>query len=99
MWAWTQGQSAALRDELAAAGGVRVELDTREHYNPGWKYNDWEQKGVPLRIELGPKDLEKEQVVFARRDDSSPSGKSVVAWSEVVEQTKAMVRVRGGFDA
>lgn len=98
MWVWAQGQSAALRDELAAAG-VRVELDTREHYNPGWKYNDWEQKGVPLRIELGPKDLEKEQVVFARRDDSSPSGKSVVAWSEVVEQTKAMVRVRGGFDA
>lgn len=98
MWAWAQGQSAALRDELAAAS-VRVELDTREHYNPGWKYNDWEQKGVPLRIELGPKDLEKEQVVFARRDDSSPSGKSVVAWSEVVEQTKAMVRVRGGFDA
>ena len=94
MWAWAQGLSAALRDELAAAG-VRVELDTREHYNPGWKYNDWEQKGVPLRIELGPKDL----VVFARRDDSSPSGKSVVAWSEVVEQTKAMVRVRGGFDA
>ena len=95
---WAQGQSAALRDELSAAG-VRVELDTREHYNPGWKYNDWEQKGVPLRIELGPKDLEKEQVVFARRDDSSPSGKSVVAWSEVVEQTKAMVLVRGGFDA
>ena len=54
---------------------------------------------MPLRIELGPKDLEKEQVVFARRDDSSPSGKSVVAWSEVVEQTKAMVRVRGRFDA
>ena len=95
---WTHRQSAALRDELSAAG-VRVELDTREHYNPGWKYNDWEQKGVPLRIELGPKDLEKEQVVFARRDDSSPSGKSVVAWSEVVEQTKAMVHVRGGFDA
>ena len=98
MWVWTHRQSAALRDELSAAG-VRVELDTREHHNPGWKYNDWEQKGVPLRIELGPKDLEKEQVVFARRDDSSPSGKSVVAWSEVVEQTKAMVRVRGGFDA
>ena len=53
---------------------MRVELDTREHYNPGWKYNDWEQKGVPLRIELGPMDLEKEQVVFARRDDSSPAG-------------------------
>lgn len=70
---------------------MRVELDTREHYNPGWKYNDWEQKGVPLRIELGPKDLEKEQVVLARRDDSSPAGKTVVAWSEVVAKTQAMV--------
>ena len=42
--------------------GVRVRLDDRENYNPGWKYNFWELKGVPLRIELGPKDFEKQQV-------------------------------------
>ena len=70
---------------------MRVELDTRENYNPGWKYNYWEQKGVPLRIELGPKDLEKEQVVFARRDDASPSGKMTVKWSEVAARAPEML--------
>lgn len=43
-------------------------LDDREHYRPGWKFNEWEQRGVPLRIEIGPKDLEKEQAVLVRRD-------------------------------
>lgn len=45
-----------------------VEVDTRENYTPGWKFNDWEMKGVPLRMELGPKDLAKKQVVLVRRD-------------------------------
>ena len=45
-----------------------VELDDREGYTPGWKFNEWELKGIPLRIEIGPKDIEKEQAVFARRD-------------------------------
>lgn len=67
---------------------MRVELDDREHYNPGWKFNDWEQKGVPLRIEIGPKDLEKEQVIFARRDDSSPAGKFSVQWSEIAQRAE-----------
>lgn len=70
---------------------MRVELDSREHYNPGWKFNDWEQKGVPLRIELGPKDLEQEQVVFARRDDLTPTGKMAVKWSEISERAKEML--------
>lgn len=42
--------------------------DTREEYTPGWKYSEWELKGIPLRIEIGPKDLEKNQVVIVRRD-------------------------------
>ncbi len=46
----------------------RVVLDDRDDYSPGWKFNEWELKGVPLRIELGPKDLEKNQAVLARRD-------------------------------
>jgi prolyl-tRNA synthetase len=41
--------------------GVRVEVDARMNYTPGWKYNHWEQKGVPLRLEVGPRDLEKNQ--------------------------------------
>lgn len=43
-------------------------LDDREEYKPGFKYNEWELKGIPLRIELGPKDLEKAQVIAVRRD-------------------------------
>ncbi len=47
---------------------LRVHLDAREEYSAGWKFNEWEMKGVPLRIEIGPKDLEKEQAVLVRRD-------------------------------
>ena len=43
-------------------------VDAREEYSPGWKFHEWELKGIPLRIEIGPKDLEKDQVVVARRD-------------------------------
>lgn len=57
--------------ELAApmkAANVRVYIDARDGKSPGFKFNEWEVKGVPLRIELGPKDLEKKQVVVVRRD-------------------------------
>ena len=47
---------------------ARVELDDRDHYSPGWKFNEWEMKGVPVRVEIGPKDIEKDQVVLFRRD-------------------------------
>ncbi|PKM79511.1 MAG: proline--tRNA ligase [Firmicutes bacterium HGW-Firmicutes-13] len=45
----------------------RMEIDERD-YSPGWKFNEWEMKGVPLRLEIGPKDLQKGQVVLVRRD-------------------------------
>jgi prolyl-tRNA synthetase len=48
--------------------GVRVMLDDRDAYTPGWKFAEWEMRGVPLRLEIGPKDIEKSQVVLARRD-------------------------------
>uniref|UniRef100_A0A6B2E7J0 Bifunctional glutamate/proline--tRNA ligase n=1 Tax=Phlebotomus kandelakii TaxID=1109342 RepID=A0A6B2E7J0_9DIPT len=57
----------ALEEELKNAG-VRVEGDYRDNYSPGWKFNHWELKGVPLRIELGPKDFRANQLVFSRRD-------------------------------
>ncbi len=47
---------------------ARVHLDDRTEYSPGWKFNEWEMRGIPLRIEIGPKDLEKNQAVLARRD-------------------------------
>lgn len=50
------------------AAGVRVKLDDSDQ-SAGWKFNQWEMKGVPLRIEIGPKDIEKNQVVVVRRDD------------------------------
>ena len=56
-----------IADALRAAG-IRVMLDDRDAYTPGWKYAEWELRGVPLRIELGPRDLEKNQVFSARRD-------------------------------
>ena len=48
--------------------GVLVVLDDREEYTPGWKFNQWELKGVPIRIEIGPRDLKQQQVMMARRD-------------------------------
>jgi prolyl-tRNA synthetase len=56
-----------LREELARAG-VRVKLDDSEANTPGWKFAEWEMRGVPLRLEIGPKDIEKSQVLLARRD-------------------------------
>lgn len=47
----------------------RVELDVREQYSPGYKYNDWEMKGVPVRIEIGPRDIEANKCVIVRRDN------------------------------
>ncbi len=44
-------------------------VDDRESYSAGWKFNEWELKGIPLRIEIGPKDLDKKQVVLVRRDN------------------------------
>ncbi len=50
------------------AAGIRVEVDTRDQ-SAGWKFNEWEMKGVPLRLEVGPKDIENNQVVLVRRDN------------------------------
>ena len=55
--------AATLRD-----AGVRVEIDDREEYKPGWKFSEWEMRGVPLRLEIGPTDIEQSQVVLVRRD-------------------------------
>src|SRR6185295_20325841 len=65
-----------IRDELVRAG-VRVMLDDRDEYTPGWKFAEWELRGVPVRLEIGPKDIEKSQVVLARRDTRAKSSASV----------------------
>jgi prolyl-tRNA synthetase len=48
--------------------GVKVTVDDRQEYTPGWKFNHWELKGVPVRVEIGPRDLKQLQVTVARRD-------------------------------
>lgn len=48
----------------------RVELDIREQYSPGYKFNDWEMRGVPIRIEIGPRDIEANKCVLVRRDNA-----------------------------
>ncbi|MGD8463650.1 MAG: proline--tRNA ligase [Anaerolineae bacterium] len=65
-----------IRAELASH--FRLTVDDREEHTPGWKFNEWELRGVPLRIEIGPRDVEKESVVFARRDVPGRAGKSFV---------------------
>jgi prolyl-tRNA synthetase len=56
-----------IRDQLTAAG-IRVKLDADESQTPGWKFSEYEMRGVPLRLEIGPKDIEKSAVFAARRD-------------------------------
>jgi prolyl-tRNA synthetase len=60
-------RAQAIQQELTSQG-VRVRLDDRDMYTPGWKFAEWEMRGVPLRLEIGPKDIEKAQVLLARRD-------------------------------
>ena len=57
-----------LKSELHEMG-VRVELDQREEFTPGWKFSDWEMRGVPLRIEIGPRDVKENQAICVRRDN------------------------------
>ena len=66
-------QGARSSATALVARGIRVMLDARESQTPGWKFNEWEMRGVPLRMEIGPKDLEKSQVVLARRDTREKS--------------------------
>ena len=55
-----------IREQLESKK-IRVHVDDRSELTPGYKFNDWELKGIPLRIEIGPKDIEKQQVILAKR--------------------------------
>jgi len=79
-----------IRAELVAAE-IRVKLDERDGMSPGFKFNDWEMRGVPLRIELGPKDVAKGSVVLARRDRPGKEGKSFVPQAGLSDAVKTML--------
>jgi prolyl-tRNA synthetase len=77
-----------VENELAA---FRVKVDDREEVTPGFKYNHWELRGVPLRIEIGPKDVEKNSLALARRDILGREGKSFVPQDGIANTVKEML--------
>src|SRR4051794_4138716 len=84
--------AAAMAEELRAAG-VRVRVDDRPEYRPGFKFNEWELKGVPLRVEIGRRDLAAEAVTVARRDSGEkqqiPLARAVAAIGELLNDVQA----------
>jgi len=76
--------------ELKAAG-IRLKMDDRDNVSSGFKFNDWEMRGVPLRIEIGPKDVEKGSVALARRDVAGKSGKSFVPQTNLAATVNGML--------
>jgi prolyl-tRNA synthetase len=77
----------AVQSTLASAG-VRVKSDWRDQVTPGFKFNDWELRGVPLRIEIGPRDVDSDSVVIARRDTRE---KTTVPVGEVGERVQSLL--------
>ena len=84
---------AAARDlfDTLENAGIRVKLDTRDGVSPGFKFNDWEMRGVPLRIEIGPRDVASGEVVMARRDMKGPEAKSKAPIAEVASRVPAIL--------
>ena len=66
-------------------GKIRFKVDDRDYVSPGFKYNEWETRGVPIRVELGPRDIEKNTVAVARRDMPGKAGKVFVSQESLTE--------------
>ncbi len=79
-----------IRAALEAAQ-LRVRVDLREGMTPGFKFNDWEMRGVPLRLEVGPKDVESGNAVLARRDVPGKEGKRVVTQANIAAQVQPLL--------
>jgi prolyl-tRNA synthetase len=73
-----------IEKELSEAG-LRIKLDAREEFTPGWKFSEWEMRGVPLRVEVGPKDIKEKRAVLVRRDIPR---KDFVGLTELTQQVK-----------
>jgi len=72
-----------IKDDLSKID-LRVHLDDREHLTPGFKFNDWEMKGIPIRIEIGPKDIAKKQVVLVRRHNRTKTSLNMDSLTEEI---------------
>ena len=82
---------AAVEKVQAELAGFRVKVDDRMEVTPGFKFNEWELRGVPLRIEIGPKDVAKNSVALARRDIPGRDGKSFVSQDNIAETVGEML--------
>src|SRR3989344_1772892 len=78
---------AAAKKLATLFAGLRVKLDDRDEKSPGFKFNEWEVKGVPVRIELGPKDLEKKAVMLCRRDTGEKQSVAMASCTKDSMQT------------
>lgn len=73
------------------SAGIRTKLDARDELTPGFKFNDWEMRGVPIRMEIGPKDIQNKSLVIARRDRPGREGKITVALGSAVSATQELL--------
>ncbi|MGA8567285.1 MAG: His/Gly/Thr/Pro-type tRNA ligase C-terminal domain-containing protein, partial [Candidatus Binataceae bacterium] len=80
--------------ELAATlqrAGIRTHVDDRPQVSPGFKFNDWEMRGVPVRIEIGPRDVAARNAVLARRDRSGKEGKVIASFDGLAAHLSALL--------
>ncbi|MBN2471447.1 MAG: proline--tRNA ligase [Anaerolineae bacterium] len=84
-------ETVARVETTLKGAGLRVHVDDREGQTPGFKFNDWEMRGVPLRMEIGPKDVEKNSVALARRDVPGKAGKQFVPQEGIAAAVSALL--------
>jgi prolyl-tRNA synthetase len=77
-----------LQEEFKTAKGFSFKIDARENLSPGFKFNDWELKGIPLRLEIGPRDLKEGKAVLVRRDTGE---KTIVEQSELLDKISSLL--------
>jgi prolyl-tRNA synthetase len=80
-------QAATTLEQDLASAGISAESDLREGFKPGYKFYDWELRGVPLRVEIGPRDLKESQVIFARRDTGDKTSVPLAAAAQKAGET------------
>ena len=94
IWHSDAERAGVLESARALVGeldGMRVKLDERDDVSPGFKFNDWEMRGVPLRIEIGPRDVAQGNLVLARRDVPGREGKIIVPRAGARQRVEEML--------
>jgi len=91
IWRKDEEKAAVLEavDRISAmlkGAGIRVKVDASETKSAGWKFNEWEMKGVPVRIEIGPRDVQNNSVMLARRDRPGREGKESVSVDALIQR-------------